>query len=168
MERTLVLSQSYEPLTTIRWKRAIKMLTLGRVEVVEEYNQEVRSVSLAIKVPAVVKLVRKIYKGRKKVRYSKQAVFARDWWKCQYCKEEKSSKELTLDHVIPRGQGGTTCWENVVACCSSCNTRKGNRTPEQARMFLGKKPIRPTWIPMVFVHAYKKSAPSKWSEYMYY
>lgn len=168
MERTLLLSQSYEPLATISFRKVIKLLTKGKVQVVEEYNQEVCTVSLAIKIPAVVRLVSRIYKNRKSVRYSKQAVFARDWWKCQYCGEEQEIKKLTLDHVIPRGQGGTTCWENVVASCGPCNSKKGNRTPAQAKMKLRRKPIVPTWIPMVFVHAFKKNTPDKWGTYMFY
>lgn len=167
MERTLLLSQSYEPLSVIAWKRAIKLLCLERVEVVEEYDSEIHSAFLVIKVPAVVRLLNRIRRPKQKVRYSKHNVFARDWWKCQYCGIEKSAKELTLDHVIPRGQGGTTRWENVVACCAACNSDKGNRTPRQAKMKLLRKPVAPTWIPAVF-SIHRKVTPDKWNTYMFY
>ncbi len=166
MNRTLLLSSAYEPMATISWQRAIVMLTLGKVEVIEAYDRDVRSTSIVIKLPAVVRLVNRFRRYKRKVRYSKQNVFARDRWRCQYCGERHPTPDLTQDHVVPRAQGGATCWENVVTCCVDCNTRKANRTPRQAGMRLRTKPIRPQWLP-IFVVNIGPRAPAVWKTYCF-
>lgn len=168
MESTLLLSCGYEPLTIISWQRAISMLTLNKVEVVESYNRDIRSVSLVLKMPAVVRLVSLFGKKRKHVKFNRQNVLARDGWKCQYCGFKKSIAELTYDHVIPKSQGGTTCWENIVSCCRKCNNYKSNRTPQQAGMRLIKPPIRPRWVPFLAISFGKKSVPDQWASYLYW
>jgi len=167
MDRTLLLSPLYEPMTTISWRKAIVLLTLGKVEIIEEYDdREVRSTSVVIKLPSVVRLIQRFRRQRKHVRYSKLNVFARDRWTCQYCGRRKPIAELTQDHVVPRAQGGKTCWENVVTSCIECNTHKANRTPEQARMTLRSRPHRPDWVPMFMVHV-GRDAPDAWKIYCY-
>ena len=125
------------------------MFFLGKVEVVEEYDQQIRSISLVIKAPAVVRLLKFVKIGRKTPPLCRANVLARDNFQCQYCARSLTSKEATLDHVVPRSQGGRTSWENVVCCCSSCNRRKGGRTPAEARMPLLKRPVRPDWLPVL-------------------
>jgi 5-methylcytosine-specific restriction endonuclease McrA len=166
LNRTLLLSSAYEPMATISWQRAIVMLTLGKVEVIEAYDRDVRSTSIVIKLPAVVRLVNRFRRYKRKVRYSKQNVFARDRWRCQYCGERHPTHELTQDHVIPRAQRGKTHWENVVTCCADCNTRKANRTPHQAGMRLRTKPVRPQWLP-IFVVNIGPRAPAVWKNYCF-
>jgi 5-methylcytosine-specific restriction endonuclease McrA len=75
--------------------------------------------------------------------------------------------ELTYDHVVPRAQGGTTCWENIVTACTRCNARKANRTPEQAGMRLRRHPIRPSWVP-VFTLQLSGPVPDQWASYLYW
>jgi len=164
MERTLLLSQSYEPIATISWQRAICLLMLGKVEIVEEYDRSVRSVSVVFKMPAVVRLVNAFRRHKKGVKFSKQNVFARDRWKCQYCGIKKPATELTYDHVVPRSRGGKTCWENIVTSCSECNSKKGNRTPQQAGMRLKRVPVRPDWVP-VFAVQVSRDMPDAWRNY---
>ena len=142
MERTLLLSQGYEPLATISWQRAVSLLTLGKVEVVEEYDRTLRSTFLVIKM-------------------------ARDRWKCQYCGSKVKTHEMTMDHVVPRSQGGTTCWENIVTSCEPCNAAKADRTPEQAKMKLRKKPARPNWVP-IFSIQLSGAPPEQWASYVYW
>jgi 5-methylcytosine-specific restriction endonuclease McrA len=166
MDRVLLLSPLYEPMMTITWRKAICLVTLGKVEIIEEYDRNVRSTSIVIRLPSVVRLINRFRRQRKHVRYSKTNVFARDRWTCQYCGQRKSSDQLTQDHVIPRSRGGKTCWENVVTSCIECNTRKGNRTPEQARMTLRARPYRPDWVPMFVMHL-NKEAPDAWKVYCY-
>lgn len=167
MERTLLLSQSYEPMATITWRKAITMLTLGKVEVVETYDdRHVRSTSVVFKLPCVVRLLNRFRRHRPKVRYSKQNVFARDRWRCQYCGERRPTTQLTQDHVVPRAQGGRTTWDNVVTCCIECNARKANRTPEQAGMRLRSRPARPLWLPM-FVLNLGDEPPDAWRPYCF-
>jgi len=166
MERTLLLNPMYEPMTTISWRKAIVLLTLGKVEVIEEYARDVRSTSIVLKLPSVVRLINRFRRQRKHVRYSKQNVFARDRWTCQYCGERKPVSQLTQDHVIPRSHGGKTCWENVVTCCIECNSLKANRTPEEAKMTLRSRPFRPDWVPMFMVQI-GRDAPDAWKLYCY-
>lgn len=167
MERTLLLSQGYEPLATISWQRAISLLTLGKVEVVEEYDQNLRSRYLIIKMPAVVRLISAFRRHKKQVKFSRQNIMARDRWKCQYCGIKVITQEMTMDHVIPRAQGGSTCWENIVTSCSACNAAKAARTPKQAKMKLRKYPARPTWVPIFSVQI-GGSLPDQWASYVYW
>lgn len=167
MERTLLLSQSYELIGPISWQKAICLLTMGKCEVIEEYDdQQVRSTSVIFKMPAVVRLVNAFRRTKQRVRYRKQNVFARDRWACQYCGEKKMAAELTVDHVVPRAQGGKTVWENVVACCKACNAEKADRTPAQAKMKLRSKPARPDWVPLITLRLGPTDRlPSTWQPY---
>ncbi len=166
--RTLLLSRSYEPLRVISWKRAFTMLTLGKVEVVEEYDRSVRSCYLVFKMPAVVRLLDAFRRHRRPVRFSRVNVYARDRYRCQYCGVRDSLANLTFDHVIPRSRGGKTCWTNVVTACVECNHRKSNRTPAEARMRLRKEPIQPRWVPAVTLRISLRSVPEAWTDYLYW
>lgn len=168
MQSTLLLNCGYEPLTIISWQKAISLLTLNKVEVVESYDRDIRSVSLVIKMPAVVRLIKLFSKPKQRVKFNRQNVLARDRWKCQYCGKKKQIKELTYDHVTPRAQGGVTCWENIVTACSDCNAKKANRTPEQAGMSLIKIPTRPRWVPFLTISLGKASVPDQWASYLYW
>jgi 5-methylcytosine-specific restriction endonuclease McrA len=141
--RTLLLTQGFEPLSLLTWKRAFTLLARGKVEVLEEYQHDVRTHHARLAVPAVVRLVRAVRWFRRVARFSRANVYARDGYRCQYCGELRPGRELTYDHVVPRAQGGVTSWTNVVTCCIPCNARKGNRTPAQAGMPLLKPPVRP-------------------------
>lgn len=164
--RTLLLNQGYEPLGAISWQRAVCMLTMGKCELVEEYDDEfVRSVSIVLKLPAVIRLVNSFRRTKQRVRYRKQNVFARDRWTCQYCGEQKPSSELTVDHVVPRSRGGKTEWENVTTSCKACNHVKADRTPEQARMRLRSRPYRPDWVPILTIQLFREQLPEPWRAY---
>lgn len=165
MHSVLLLNASYEPLRIISWQRAVTMFFLGKIEVVEEYDHAIRSVSLVIKAPAVVRLLKYIRIGRKSPPLCRTNVLARDNFQCQYCAKDLSSKEATLDHVIPRSQGGKTAWENIVCCCQVCNRKKGGRTPGEARMALQRKPIRPDWLPVLTIRL-NGSIPQAWNLFL--
>jgi 5-methylcytosine-specific restriction endonuclease McrA len=142
---TLVLSAAYEPLARVPWQRAVTLLWIGKVEVVEEYaDLVVRAPTLELQMPSVVRFLRAL-RGRikKTVRFSRANVYARDGGRCQYCQRALARHEATYDHVVPRAQGGRTTWENVVIACEPCNQKKGGRTPEQAAMPLVRMPTRP-------------------------
>jgi len=165
--RILLLSPNYEPLESIGWRKAMCLLTMGKIEIVEEYDdQHIRSTSIIFKMPAVVRLVNAFRRPKKRIRYRNQNVFARDRWTCQYCGVKKNAGELTIDHVVPKSQGGRTEWENVVASCGPCNHEKANRTPAQARMHLRSRPVRPDWVP-VLVFQLKSELPEAWKPYCY-
>lgn len=164
MERVLLLSSAYEPLTVIPWQRAISLLTLGKVEVLETYDREVRSMYLALKMPSVVRLVNMFRKNKQRIKFSRVNVLARDRWTCQYCGDKKQTSKLTYDHVVPRSQGGKTCWENIVTACEDCNARKANRTPQQAKMRLRKLPQRPKYVP-IFSIRFEGETPDEWRQW---
>lgn len=170
MNQTLVLSQGYEPVKVVPWQRAITLLTMGKVEVIEEYDgRELRSQHWVIKMPAVVRLLRAFKRNKKPVKFSRVNIYGRDRYRCQYCgTKPRRMSELTYDHVIPRAQGGKTEWKNIVTSCEPCNTRKGGRTPQQASMKLRMKPVRPTWVPCMTLRVSKKNAPQAWVDYLYW
>lgn len=168
--RTLLLNQSYQPVKAISWQRALTLLTLGKVEVVEEYDGQAHSATMVIKIPAVVRLLRSFRAHKKAVKFSRVNIFARDDNKCQYCGQKKSISKLTYDHVLPRTLGGKTNWTNIVTACGDCNLRKGGRTPEQAGMKLLSTPVQPKWAPALTVRVSisTSSIPDAWRDYLYW
>ena len=166
--RTLLLSQGYEPIKIISWQRAMTLLTLDKVEVVEQYDTEIRAVSMIVKVPAVIRLRKAFRRHAKPVKFSRVNIYARDNYKCQYCARKASISDLTYDHVVPRSQGGLTEWTNIVTACQDCNLRKGARTPEQAGMRLLSRPVQPKWVPAVTITVSSRSVPEAWRDYLYW
>ena len=146
MERTLLLNASFQPLKVISWRKAITLLFLGKVEILEEYDREIRSVSQTIQLPAVIRLVKYVRWERRPVKLSRETIFQRDHFTCQYCLQRFPSHKLTCDHVIPRSKGGKTSWDNIVTACLPCNTKKGNHSSEKVGISFRKKPVEPDWI----------------------
>jgi 5-methylcytosine-specific restriction endonuclease McrA len=167
-EQTLVLNQGYEPIKIVPWWRAVQLLALGKVEVVEEYDRDVRSTYLVIKMPAVVRLVRAFRRHRKPVKFSRVNIYGRDNYRCQYCGHKKPIVDLTYDHVLPRSRGGLTTWTNIVTACSTCNLKKADRTPSEARMPLLREPKQPVDLPAILIKVSSESAPAAWRDYLYW
>lgn len=165
---TLVLTQGYEPLKIVSWQRAITLLSLGKVEVLEEYDRELRSVHVVLKCPAVIRLLGAFKRHKKPVKFSRVNIFARDHYRCQYCGTKKKINDLTYDHVTPKSMGGKTVWKNIATACYDCNARKRDRTPEQAGMRLRSKPVQPRWVPAMTIRISQTSAPEAWREYLYW
>ena len=107
----------------------------------------VQTVLMRVRVPKVMLLRKYDRLPVQEVRFTKENLFERDQYRCQYCGESFPEYRLNMDHVIPRAKGGLTSWENIVTACIPCNTRKANRLPHQANMDLIKKPSRPRWRP---------------------
>lgn len=166
--RTLVLSQGFEPIKIVSWQRAITLLFLGKVEVIEEYDRDIKCTSMLIKIPAVVRLLNAFRRHKKPVKFSRVNIYGRDNYSCQYCGAKKLIADLTYDHVVPRAQGGKTNWGNIVTACTTCNTKKGNRTPTQAGMKLRKVPVQPAAAPVLVVTVSKESVPDAWRDYVYW
>lgn len=168
MSRVLKLNQSYEPLEIIDWKEAIKLTFLGKAEVIREYDDKVlRTSKMVFNMPSVIRLNNKFERPRRRINYNKKNIWIRDRYRCQYCSEKFSDKDLTLDHVVPRAQGGKTCFENIVACCKECNDKKKNRTPVQANMKLKRIPIKPDWMPGSLVSLSPDSIPESWKDFCF-
>jgi 5-methylcytosine-specific restriction endonuclease McrA len=151
----------------INWKRAIKLVFLDKVEVVEESDREVHSITVSMKVPSVVRLMGFVRFRRKDAKYSRKNIYARDKYRCQYCAGQFSQEELTCDHVIPRSRGGRTEWNNIVTCCVQCNRKKGGRTPDEARLRLIKAPTRPAWYWGLQVRFAHRKPPREWWVYLH-
>ncbi len=164
--RTLVLDQGYQPHRVVSWQRAVGMLFVGKVEVLEEYDEWIRSVSLSIQMPAVVRLIRAVKRRQPPIRFSRLNVMTRDGFSCQYCAVDLPMRDLTYDHVLPRSRGGRTTWENVVTACKPCNHAKGDRTPSEAGMPLLRTPVKPTWLPARAVAATGGVVPERWRDYL--
>lgn len=143
--KTLVLNASYEPIRMISWERAIYYLMTEKADVVSEYDRVVRSTSIAIKLPRVIKLKKyvKMANNLTHIRYSKRNILLRDKMKCQYCGIKCTNANATMDHIIPKSRGGGTSWTNIVTACHSCNNKKDNRTPSEAGMRLLSQPVKP-------------------------
>ncbi len=137
----LVLNQSYEPLNLCRTRRAVVLIFRGKAEVLENSRGEIHSAHRAFQIPSVIRLVYMVRRPRHQKKLSRLEVFNRDQYTCQYC--GRQTKELTLDHVIPRRWGGQHVWDNVVSACIPCNRRKGGRTPDEAGMKLLRQPRSP-------------------------
>jgi len=130
---------SYFPLSLWSWQDAVKAVFLDRVNVVDQYEQTVRSANFEMEIPSVVALKDYVAQNRSPA-FTRFNLFLRDGFECVYC---HSPDELTFDHLIPRRLGGKTTWQNIVAACSKCNLKKGGRLPEEAGMMPQIKPFQP-------------------------
>ncbi len=171
--RTLLITPSYIPHQIVRGERAVTMLFQGKIDAIEVLHEgsefgavpyarlrefpklckaygrfvgdEMGDVKIAI--PSVARLVRPVSHRKRGVKFSRDNVFTRDGFRCQYCRVRFQRELLNYDHVLPRDAGGKTIWENIVTSCYPCNGRKANRTPEQAGMMLLRRPTKPKWLP---------------------
>lgn len=167
MGHALILNATFEPLQIVPWQKALQLLFQGKVEVIEESNQIVRTVRFSFRVPAVLRLLTYVPLQKRKswVRFSRSNVFLRDGYKCQYCGNGFSKSQLTLDHVIPVVQGGKKNWSNIVTACLKCNQRKGGRTPAEAGMSLTRKPHVPQSLPTTVVELGMSVTDERWKIY---
>lgn len=137
----LVLNQSYEPLNVCRARRAVTLIFYGKAELVENGTGYIHTTRAVFPLPSVIRLFYLVRRPRTEPKLTRFEVFNRDHFICQYC--GKQTRQLTLDHVIPRHLGGEHTWDNLVSACVVCNHRKAGRTPEQARMKLLRNPSQP-------------------------
>jgi 5-methylcytosine-specific restriction endonuclease McrA len=161
----LVLNASYEAINVVSARRAIKMICKGAALVEASSKHVIRTSSMAIPVPSVIRLLiyRRIPRQTRAV--SRKSIMLRDRYTCQYCREVFVARQLTLDHVIPRSRSGGNTWENLVACCYRCNNLKADRTPAEAGMHLAHKPAQ------VGIHAKHRlmagTADASWDRYLF-
>jgi 5-methylcytosine-specific restriction endonuclease McrA len=150
--RCLALNASFEPLTMVPVRRALRLVIDGKAEIVEaEAGRVVRSARVEVPRPAVIRLVRFVHVPR---RFRRQVtntfLFARDEYQCQFCGRRhvdlRPRECLTRDHLVPMSRGGTNDWTNVVTACSACNTRKGNHLPQECGMHPRRPPVEPHFV----------------------
>jgi len=172
-EQVLVLNRAYAAVRVISARRAFVLLCKGVAEVISLEDGRyanydittwadlaalqrelepgrhswVRTARFEIAIPSIIRLFTYDRIPRQPVKLNRRNIYARDHSRCQYCGRTFPTRELTLDHVVPRVQGGESSWENLVCACLRCNTRKGGRTPKQAHMTLIREPVRPRRTP---------------------
>jgi 5-methylcytosine-specific restriction endonuclease McrA len=134
---------SFQVMDSTEW------LELSAAEEPKDSEAYVQTVRLRVRVPKVLLLRSYDKLPVQEVRFTRDNLFERDHYRCQYCGDHFPDHKLNMDHVIPRAKGGRTSWENIVTSCIPCNTRKANRLPHQASMHLMKKPERPRWRPFI-------------------
>ncbi|RMH00794.1 MAG: HNH endonuclease [Chloroflexi bacterium] len=141
-EPVLILNVNFEPLHVCNTRRALALVMSGKAEIILNGRGVIRSSSATFEIPSVIKLSYMVKRPRPRVALSKREILRRDNYTCQYC--GRKSSLLTIDHVIPRNQGGQHTWTNLVAACAPCNRRKGGRRPEEANMLLRRQPTEPS------------------------
>ncbi|MFQ5423265.1 MAG: HNH endonuclease [Phycisphaerae bacterium] len=173
----LVLNRNYLPIRVINVRRAFSLLFRKLAEVIHveegqytsydftdwcelshlarEFEPDahdwIRTVRFDIAVPRIIRLSIYDRLPRQTVKFNRRNIYARDGNRCQYCGRKFATSDLSLDHVIPRSQGGTSSWENIVCACLKCNIKKGGRTPTQAGLHLITPPRKPRRNPILTV-----------------
>ena len=158
----LVLNQDLSPLTICSVERAFVLVFLDKAEMITSANgYQLRTVCLKYPLPAVIKIHRYINLPYRQVVLTRQNVFKRDRFSCQYC---GTSHNLTLDHVIPRSRKGKSTWNNLVTACKNCNSRKGDYLPGEAGFNLRTKPYKPSYI--LFLRNFSGFVLDEWEPYL--
>ena len=168
--KVLLLNGSYEPLGTIAVPRAVRLIWKEVAEMVEaDGDRMLRSQRFAFPQPSVIRLIQYVdVRGRRRKSSSTRArILARDHFRCQYCGKRGGMFDLTVDHILPASRGGPTSADNLVASCFACNQRKGNRTPEEARMPLLKNPAALTYGIDRSILCHESAARPEWRKYLF-
>ncbi len=159
----LLLNADYSPLGLCGVERAIVLVLMQKADLIHAREDAfVRSQRVAIPLPSVVRLRQYARVPYRKIMLTRKNVLRRDEHRCQYCGNREA---LTIDHVFPRSRGGKDTWENLVAACSRCNSRKGNRTPAEAEMPLRRPPFRPSHV--MFIRDFVGHVEPAWKPYLF-
>ena len=156
MESILVLNSDYTPLNITTFKRAIILVIKGKAEIIKNDDNIIRSESIIYSKPLIIRLFNYISHKMKNLRVNRNRLYKRDNNECVYC---GSKKDLTIDHILPKSRGGKNTWNNLITCCLPCNLRKGDKTPEEARMPLRFQPRTPS------LFANESSVAKVWEDY---
>jgi len=171
--RCLALNASFEPITMVPVRRALRLVIDGKAEIVEaEKGRCVRSEHLELPRPHVIRLNKFVHVPR---RFRRQVtntfLFARDRYRCEFCGRPqavlKPRECLTRDHLVPLSRGGTNAWTNVVTACSTCNARKGNHLPEEVGMHPLHRPVEPHFVHLAWAVRRLTSIQSKYIRLFY-
>ena len=161
-QRVLVLNYDFKPLSVCSVERAFILVFMNKSEMVQPANgHKLRSVTKSFPMPSVIRLLRYVNAPYKGVQLTRQNIFKRDKFCCQYCGK---SKDLTLDHVLPRARGGKSAWTNLVTACKRCNTVKGNNTPEEAGVKLQVQPFKPNYL--MFIREFSGYYQEEWKQFV--
>jgi len=159
----LVLNTNYAPLMICSARRAICLKYLEKVDILETYKQQVHSPSISLSLPSIVKLKDFVHYNSMNVVMSRKNIMIRDKHTCQYCSSKSSS--MTIDHIIPKERDGSDNWDNLVTACQPCNKKKGNLSPEEAKMPLNRLPRKPNRIH--YFQQFINSDQTAWRPYLF-
>ena len=161
-QKVLILNQDYSAISLCSVQKAFILLYLEKAELLEKSETGfLRSISVSYPKPSVIRLQRYVHIPYKGIALSRHNIMKRDHFQCQYC---GGNRNLTLDHLFPRSRGGKATWTNLVTACNRCNTRKGDRTPEEAGLHLKQQPKKPTLVAFLRLHA--ASLEQSWAHYL--
>ena len=147
----------------INAKRAIVLIIKEKVKMLEKYSENIRSVQNSFDLPSVIRLNFYVHLKYKDIVLNRRNILKRDDYRCQYC--AKQATPLTLDHIVPKNKGGKDSWENLVAACSKCNTRKGDTLLKHMDMKLLKKPRKPSKLFQLQTYVNEKQ--DNWKQYLF-
>ncbi|MEE9430372.1 MAG: HNH endonuclease [Melioribacteraceae bacterium] len=160
----MLLNQSYEPLTICSAKKAVILIYLRKAELVEENPKLcVRTVTKIFPWPSVIRLKTYARVPFVNINLTRKNILRRDEHKCSYC--GRGDLTLTIDHVKPKASGGNDTWTNLTSACLPCNNRKGNQTPDEAKMPLLKNPYKPNHITFILKAANRID--DVWKSYLF-
>ena len=143
MSNVLVLNYDYTPLNITSTRRGYVLVDKGKAEIIKSDENPIVAGYQTYVRPLIIRLLSYIRFNQRNLKANRTRIYKRDNHECAYC---GSKKQLTLDHIIPKSRGGGNDWNNLVTCCFKCNLKKGNKTPEEAKMVLKVKPYAPTLI----------------------
>jgi 5-methylcytosine-specific restriction endonuclease McrA len=158
MDKVLVLNADYSPLNVTTLHRGFNLVFTGKAEIVKSSDNLIVTDKKSYERPVIIRLLNYVRYVYRRLRVNRHKIYKRDGHKCVYC---GNSKQLTIDHLIPKSKGGKNTWENLVTCCSRCNVKKGDKTIEQAGLKLLKKPYEPD----IFIEAMNTTLEKVWIEY---
>jgi 5-methylcytosine-specific restriction endonuclease McrA len=169
-QEVLVLNSDYEPLNVCNLRRAIVLLYLGKADILHAQDEFDLPVIVdpdghELPAPSVLRLRYHVKRPLPELKLSRRSIFARDNYTCQYCGVQ--SRDLTIDHIMPKRHGGGLQWENLVACCRRCNTRKGDKLLPHCGMKLARQPRRPRYVPYISLTKYINGTKNEvWRDYL--
>ncbi|MEW6211238.1 MAG: HNH endonuclease [Acidobacteriota bacterium] len=163
-----MLNASFEPINVCSARRAIILILKGVAYPEEHSSHWIHSARFSMPMPSVIRLVEYIHIPFERKSLSRKNILLRDHNTCQYCLRVFAPQDLTLDHIIPRSQGGDSSWDNLVACCRACNNRKGDHPPEAVGMKLHKRPQSYNYHVNRQIIRYLGRADETWRKYLFY
>ncbi len=163
-KKVLVLNQSYQPLMVVGAKRAVCLVLSKKSECVDNYSEMIKSQSFSMNIPCIIRINRYVKFIRNNIVLNRSNILKRDDFTCQYCC--KRSQTMTIDHIIPKNRGGLDVWENLVAACAKCNTKKGDMILDSIDMKLIKKPKKPNYL-FYFKQYINDDVEESWKQYLF-
>jgi HNH endonuclease len=165
-KKILLLNASFEVLSFITERKALKLLAKEKVEIIEFWNDYIHFANGKWQLPAVLRLKNHVRRSYFNSNFSRKALVKRDRSICQYCNKLLSASQITVDHILPRSAGGKTSFMNCVVACFECNNKKNDRTPEQANMPLLRKPVPPSFTSMYHIIDFNELWHWSWDDYL--